>query len=183
LPAGYTLEWGGEYKESAKAQGPLMKIFPICILAMFVIVVWLFNSIKLPLIIFLTVPLSMVGVTAGLLLTEVPFGFMAILGFLGLSGMQIKTAIVLIDQIGLDLQAGKPPYKAILDSSVSRMRPIFMASGTTILGMAPLVFDPLYAGMGVTIMGGLLVATFLTLLLVPVLYSMVFQIKPDKQYL
>ncbi|MBN1126359.1 MAG: efflux RND transporter permease subunit, partial [Sedimentisphaerales bacterium] len=114
LPAGYTLEWGGEYKESAKAQGPLKKIFPICILGMFVIVVWLFNSIKLPLIIFLTVPLSMVGVTAGLLLTDVPFGFMAILGFLGLSGMQIKTAIVLIDQIGLDLQAGKPPYKAIL---------------------------------------------------------------------
>ncbi len=183
LPAGYSLEWGGEFKESVKAQTPLAKIFPICILGMFVLVVWLFNSIKLPLIIFLTVPLSMIGVTAGLLLTDVPFGFMAILGFLGLSGMQIKTAIVLIDQIGLDLQAGKPPYKAILDSAVSRMRPVFMASGTTILGMAPLVFDPLYAGMGVTIMGGLLVATFLTLLLVPVLYSVIFRIKPDQQYL
>jgi multidrug efflux pump subunit AcrB len=183
LPAGYSLEWGGEFKESAKAQGPLQKIFPICILGMFLIVVGLFNSIKRPLIIFLTVPLSMIGVTTGLLLTDTPFGFMALLGFLGLSGMLIKTAIVLIDQIEMDLRAGKPPYKAILDSAVSRMRPVFMASGTTILGMAPLVFDPLYKGMGVTIMGGLFVATFLTLLLVPVLYSLTYRVTPDAQYL
>jgi len=181
LPPGYSMEWGGEHKESAKAQGPLMEIFPICILGMFVLVVWLFNSVSLPLIIFLTVPLSMIGVTAGLLATHVPFGFMAILGFLGLSGMQIKTAIVLIDQIKLDLQEGKPPYKAVLDSSVSRLRPILMASGTTILGMAPLVFDPLYAGMGVTIMGGLFAETILTLVLVPVLYSLTYRIKPDAQ--
>jgi multidrug efflux pump subunit AcrB len=90
---------------------------------------------------------------------------------------------VLIDQIEMDLRAGKPPYKAILDSAVSRMRPVFMASGTTILGMAPLVFDPLYKGMGVTIMGGLFVATFLTLLLVPVLYSLTYRVTPDAQYL
>ncbi len=183
LPPGYSLEWGGEFEESEEANAPLKKVFPACLLGMFVIVVGLFNSVKKPLIIFLTVPLCMIGVTAGLLLTHTTFGFMAILGFLGLSGMQIKNAIVLIDQIGLDLQAGKPPYKAILDSAVSRMRPVMMAAWTTILGMAPLVFDPLYNSMGVTIMGGLFVATFLTLVLVPVLYSLTYRITPDAQYL
>ncbi|MFI4912129.1 MAG: efflux RND transporter permease subunit [Sedimentisphaeraceae bacterium JB056] len=183
LPVGYTMEWGGEYEESVDGQEPLQKIFPICVIGMFVIVVWLFNSVRRPLIIFLTVPLSIIGVFLGLWATNLAFGFMSILGFLGLSGMLIKNAIVLIDQVELDLQAGKAPYKAILDSSVSRMRPVIMASGTTILGMSPLVTDPLYAAMAATIMGGLFVATFLTLIVVPVTYSIVYKVKAESEHL
>jgi multidrug efflux pump subunit AcrB len=179
LPPGYSLEWGGEFEQSEKGRAPLRKAFPICMLGMFLIIVWLFNSIRRPLIIFLCVPLAIIGVTAGLLAFGIPFGFMAILGFLGLSGMLIKNAIVLIDQIALDLAAGKEPYRAVLDSAVSRMRPVLMASGTTILGMAPLITDPFYSGMAATIMSGLLVGTFLTLVVVPVFYVMFFRIKSD----
>ncbi|MBU1420105.1 MAG: efflux RND transporter permease subunit [Proteobacteria bacterium] len=179
LPTGYSMEWGGEYESSAESQAPLQQIFPLCIIAMFVIVVWLFNSFRRPLIIFMTVPLSLIGVSAGLLLTGLPFGFMSILGFLGLSGMLIKNGIVLIDQIEVDLQSGAAPYKAVLDSSVSRMRPVLMASGTTILGMAPLLLDAFYAAMAATIMSGLFAATFLTLIIVPVAYTQVYKIKAD----
>jgi multidrug efflux pump subunit AcrB len=183
LPTEYQFKWVGEFKESEEAKAPLKTTFPICFLGMFIIVVWLFNSIRRPLIIFMTVPLSIIGVTMALLLTGLSFGFMAILGFLGLSGMLIKNAIVLIDQIEMELSQGKAPYKAILDSSVSRMRPVLMAAGTTILGMAPLLTDPLYSGMAVTIMGGLFAGTFLTLLVVPVVYTMVYRIKVDKTHL
>ncbi len=182
LPNGYTLKWCGEYEGSEKAQAPLKIAFPLCLVAMFTIVVCLFNSFRTPIIIFLTVPLSIIGVTAGLLIFRMPFGFMAILGFLGLSGMLIKNAIVLIDQINLDLQAGKPAYKAVLDSSVSRLRPVLMAAGTTILGMTPLVLDPFYNGMAVTIMGGLAAGTFLTLIIVPVQYSIFYRIRPDSAH-
>ncbi|MFH1153522.1 MAG: efflux RND transporter permease subunit [Pseudomonadota bacterium] len=177
LPLGYTLEWAGEYKESADGQAPLRAIFPICILGMFVTVVWLFNSVRRPLLIFFTVPLSLVGVACGLLLMKLPFGFMAILGFLGLSGMLIKNAIVLIEQIEIDLRSGSKPLAAVMNASVSRVRPVTMASGTTILGMAPLVVDPLFGAMAVTIMGGLLVATVLTLIVVPVLYCLMYGIR------
>lgn len=183
LPPGYRFEWAGEYKESAEAQAPLAATFPICLLGMFVITVWLFNSVRRPLIIFMCVPLSIIGVTSALLLTGMPFGFMSILGFLGLSGMLIKNAVVLIDEIELQLKRGVEPYKAVLDSSVSRMRPVIMAAGTTILGMAPLLADALYSGMAVTIMGGLFAATFLTLIIVPVTYTLVYRIKVDKTHL
>jgi len=124
------------------------------------------------------VPLSIIGITAGLLILNLPFGFMAILGFLGLSGMLIKNAIVLIDQIELEKQAGKAPYQAILDSAVSRLRPVAMASGTTVLGMTPLLWDPFYAVMGATVASGLIAATVLTLLVVPLFYLLFFWVKP-----
>jgi multidrug efflux pump subunit AcrB len=183
LAPGYTLEWAGEFESSNEAREPLGRIFPLCVLGMFVIVVGLFDSIRTPLVIFLTVPLSIMGISAGLLLTGLPFGFMAILGFLGLSGMLIKNAIVLIEQVEILLGKGYAPYKAVLDSSVSRVRPVMMASGTTILGMIPLVFDPMFATMAVTIMGGLFVATFLTLIVVPLLYCFFYRIKSEKSYL
>jgi len=182
LPPGYTLEWIGEYKASNDGKEPLGRIFPFCVLGMFVIVVGLFNSIRKPLVIFLIVPLSIIGISAGLLATHLAFGFMAILGFLGLSGMLIKNAIVLIEQIEISLGEGVTPYRAVLDSSVSRMRPVIMASGTTILGMLPLVFDPMFATMAVTIMSGLFAATFLTLIVVPLLYCILYQIKCDTIY-
>ncbi|QVL36436.1 efflux RND transporter permease subunit [Aminirod propionatiphilus] len=183
LPSGYSMEWAGEYADSQDAQRPLMQSFPFFLGAMFFILIVLFDSVRRPLIVFLTVPLSAIGVTAAFLLTGQPFGFMPIVGFLGLSGMLIKNAIVLIDQIELDRTEGKAPYRAILDSAVSRLRPVTMAAGTTILGVIPLLTDPLYAGMAVTIMGGLCGGTFLTLIVVPVLYRLVFRIAVDDSVL
>ena len=179
LPPGYNLEWGGEFESSRDAQTPLKKSFPLCVLGMFLIIVFLFNSFREPIIIMLVVPLSIIGVAIGLWIFNLSFSFMAILGFLGLAGMLIKNAIILIDQINLDLSAGKSQYHAVLDSAVSRLRPVTMAAGTTILGMLPLVTDPFYANMAVTIMGGLCAATFLTLLLVPVLYSIFYSVKAE----
>ena len=178
LPPGYNLEWGGEYESSLIAKEPLKRSFPLCVLGMFFIIVFLFNSYRKPIIIMLIVPLSIIGVAVGLWIFNLSFSFMAILGFLGLSGMLIKNAVVLIDQINLDLKAGKTQYKAVLDAAVSRLRPVTMAAGTTILGMLPLITDPFYANMAVTIMGGLCAATFLTLLLVPVLYTILYKVKP-----
>ncbi|WP_338669723.1 efflux RND transporter permease subunit [Pseudodesulfovibrio methanolicus] len=139
---------------------------------MVLMTVLLFNKIRNPLVIWLTVPLAIIGVTAGLLLTGRPFGFMALLGFLSLSGMLIKNAVVLLDQIMLELIHGKIPYPAIVDSAVSRIRPVAMASAKTILGMIPLMFNPFFSAMAVTIMGGLMFATILTLIVVPVLFAM-----------
>ena len=126
--------------------------------------------------IFLTVPLAIIGVTAGLLLTGQPFGFMAMLGFLSLSGMLIKNAIVLIDEINCQIRSGKEPFAAVVDSGVSRVRPVSMAALTTVLGMIPLLADAFFVAMAVTIMFGLAFATVLTLVFVPVLYACFFRI-------
>ena len=142
-------------------------------------VIFLFNALRQPAIIWLCVPLAIIGVTLGLLLTGQPFGFMALLGFLSLSGMLIKNAIVLVDEMDLQIRNGKPKYDAILESGVSRLRPVAMAAATTILGMAPLFLDAFYVAMAVTIVFGLLVATVLTMIVVPVLYAIFFKVKDD----
>jgi multidrug efflux pump subunit AcrB len=121
------------------------------------------------------VPLAVIGVTAGLLSTNQPFGFMALLGFLSLMGMLIKNAIVLIDQINLELEAGKDLLLAIVDSGASRLRPVAMAALTTALGMIPLLLDAFFVSMAVTIIGGLLFATVLTMVVVPVFYAMFYR--------
>ena len=146
---------------------------------MVLIVIGLFNAIRQPLVIWLTVPLALIGVTAGLLLTGQPFGFMALLGFLSLSGMLIKNAIVLVDEIDLQIKSGKRTYPAILDSGVSRLRPVAMAAATTILGMIPLFSDAFFIAMAVTIVFGLLVATVLTMIVVPTFYAIFFKAKKD----
>ena len=144
---------------------------------MFLIVVMLFNSLKQPTVIFLTVPLALIGVTWGLLLTNQPFGFMALLGFLSLSGMLIKNAIVLIDEIELQKGLGKGTLDAILMSGTSRLRPVAMAALTTALGMIPLLTDAFFVAMAVTIIGGLMIATVLTMVFVPVLYAIIFRVE------
>ena len=178
LPPGYSLEWGGKYEENMNGQRGLKKIFPACVIGMFFLLVCLFNSLRQPLIIFMVIPLSLIGVTAVLLPFQLSFGFMAVLGFLGLIGMMIKNAIVLLEQINLEIAEGKAVYSAVLDASVSRLRPVTMASGTTILGVIPLIYSPFFAPMAATIMGGLFAATALTLLIVPVLYTIFFRVKP-----
>ncbi|MGI9290534.1 MAG: efflux RND transporter permease subunit, partial [Gammaproteobacteria bacterium] len=178
FPPGYELEWGGEYEDSANAQEGIAASLPIFILAMILITVMLFNSVKQPLIIWLTVPLALIGVTAGLLLTGQPFGFMATLGFLSLMGMLIKNAIVLIDEINLQSGEGKALLDAIVDSGASRLRPVMMAASTTALGLVPLLFDAFFVSMSVTIIFGLGFATLLTMVVVPVLYATFYSAKP-----
>ncbi|HCH3757170.1 MFS transporter [Vibrio parahaemolyticus] len=180
MPPGYSLEWGGEYESSGDAQESLFTTMPMGYLFMFLITVFLFNSIKEPLIVWLTVPLALIGVTTGLLALNTPFGFMALLGFLSLSGMVLKNGIVLLDQIEIEMKSGKEAYDAAVDAAVSRVRPVCMAAITTILGMIPLLPDIFFKPMAVTIMFGLGFATILTLIVVPVLYRLFHKVSVPK---
>ena len=180
-PPGYRVEWGGEYEDSAKAQSGLAAGLPTFLGLMVLVVIALFNSLRQPLIIWLTVPLALIGVTAGLLATSQPFGFMALLGFLSLSGMLIKNAVVLIDEINLQNSEGKEPLAAIVDSGASRLRPVAMAAATTALGMIPLLLDGFFVAMAVTIIAGLLFATVLTMVVVPVLYATFYRVPSETE--
>lgn len=177
LPAGYRAEWGGEYENSSKANaaiaGKLLPIFAV----MALVVLALFNSLRQTAVIFMTLPLIIVGVVAGLLSFGQPFGFMALLGFLSLVGMQVKNAIVLMDEINARLAAGDAPYQAVVSAGVSRVRPVANSALTTVLGMLPLIADAFYAAMAVTIMFGLAFATVLTMIVVPVNYVLIFRVK------
>jgi len=177
LPQDYALDWGGEYEDTADAQGPLLASLPLFILLMVLITIALFNSIKEPVIIWLCVPLALIGVTAGLLLTAQPFGFMALLGFLSLMGMLIKNAVVLIDEIRLQRSEVEDLLTAIVISGTSRLRPVAMAASTTALGMLPLLLDAFFVAMAVTIIFGLMFATLLTMIVVPVLYAIFYGAK------
>lgn len=180
LPEGYKLDWGGEYESSRKAQAALGQGLPLGFLVMFIISVLLFGKARQPIIIWLIVPMAVVGVVAGLLIADLPFGFMSLLGFLSLFGMLIKNAIVLLEEIDLQIIEGKEKAVAIVEASLSRLRPVSLAAITTILGVMPLLFDPFFADMSVTIMGGLAFATILTMIAVPVLYSVFYKIKVEK---
>ena len=180
LPVGYKLEWGGEFESSGDAQKALGQGLPAGFLVMFIVSVLLFGRARQPLIIWAVVPMAVVGVVAGLLATDMAFGFMSLLGFLSLFGMLIKNAIVLLEEIDLQVEEGKPIHDAILDATASRLRPVALAAVTTILGMAPLLTDAFFADMSVTIMGGLTFATILTLVAVPVLYSLLFKVSYRK---
>ena len=174
---GYFLAWGGELEDSADSTQQLAANLPLYFGMMILVVIFLFNAFRQPIIIWLTVPLSLIGVTAGLLLLKQPFGFMALLGLMSLSGMLIKNAIVLIDQIDLNIREGMPGFEAIIDSGVSRMQPVMMAALTTMMGMLPLFTDGFFVAMAVTIVFGLGFASVLTLIFVPVLYATFFKIK------
>lgn len=144
---------------------------------MITILILLFKDFKKPAIIFCCIPLILVGVIPTVLLTGKPFGFVAIVGVLGLIGMMIKNGIVLMDEITLEIESGIKPRTALIQSAKSRLRPVMMASLTTILGMIPLVPDAMFGSLAVTIMGGLFAGTLITLIFVPVLYSIFFKIK------
>ncbi len=175
----YFIAWGGELEDSNQSQAALANYIPIFFGIMVLVVIFLFNSLKQPLIIWLTVPLSIIGVTIGLLTLKQSFGFMSLLGLMSLSGMLIKNAIVLIDQINLDIQLGKDYFNAIIDSGVSRIRPVTMAALTTMLGMLPLFQDDFYISMAVTIFFGLGFATLLTLIVVPVLFATFYRVRAN----
>jgi multidrug efflux pump subunit AcrB len=177
LPPGYVLDWGGEYESSTDAQANIFKALPMGYLFMFIITILLFNSVRVPLTIWFCVPLALIGVSTGLLVMNSAFSFMALLGFLSLSGMTVKNGIVLADQINYELEQGTEKYEAIFVSAVSRVRPVCMAAVTTILGMVPLLYDAFFEGMAVVISFGLGFATLLTLVAVPVFYTILFRVK------
>ena len=177
LPDGYKLEWGGEYEDSKNAQKSLGAGLPMGFLIMILISILLFGTVREPLIIWTIVPMAVCGVVAGLLIADLPFGFMSLLGFLSLFGMLIKNAIVLLEEIDIQIEARDDKFEALVQASLSRLRPVALAAITTILGMLPLLTDAFFADMAVTIMGGLAFATVLTMIAVPVLYSLFYKIK------
>ncbi|MEH0388415.1 efflux RND transporter permease subunit VexD [Vibrio mimicus] len=180
LPAGYELIWYGEYKASKDANEGLVISAPYGFAAMILAVVFMFNAMRQPLVIWMTAPFAVVGVTIGLIAFQTPFEFMAILGFLSLIGMMVKNAIVLVDQADAEIREGKDAYFAIIDAAVSRARPVLLGAFTTILGVAPLLVDPFFKSMAVTIMFGLLFATILTLVVIPLFYAVFFRVKVTK---
>ena len=149
----------------------------LAIILMIAILIMLFKDYRKPIIIFCSIPLVFVGVVAVMLLTGKTFNFVAIVGTLGLIGMIIKNGIVLMDEITLQIGQGIEPVTALVDSAQSRLRPVMMASLTTILGMIPLLSDAMFGSLAASIMGGLLFGTLITLLFIPVLYALFFHIK------
>ncbi len=180
LPPGYTFFWDSQYKDQGEAMEAIAKYFPLAFLMLIVILVALFGNFRQPIIILCILPLSLIGVAVGMLLTGFDFGFFPIAGWLGLLGMIIKNVIVLIDEINIQRREGVPAYTAVIESTVSRTRPVLMAATTTILGMVPLLFDIAFGGMPATIIFGLTFATLLTLFVTPALYILFYRIKINK---
>jgi multidrug efflux pump subunit AcrB len=180
LPNGYSLEWGGEFGNSEESNSSLAAALPLGLLAMVITVFVLFGTVRQPIVIWLVVPLALIGVVFGLIVTDMPLEFMGILGLLSLSGLLIKNGIVLVDQIDVEIGDGKARYDAVLDASSSRVRPVLMGALTTVLGVVPLFFDPFFKSMSVVLIFGLSFATLLTLVVVPVLYAAFFNIKKEE---
>jgi multidrug efflux pump subunit AcrB len=180
LPPGYSLEWGGEFEDSRDARIALAKPLPYFLAMMVFIVVCLFNSFRTTILIWLIMPLCIIGVTVGLLVTGFPFGFMALLGVLALAGELIKGQIVVLSKVQTEIASGKPAYQALLDGGTSKTRPVCMVVFTTVLGMIPLLKDPFFGGMAVCIMFGLSFAAFLCLIVTPVFYAIFYRISEPK---
>lgn len=177
LPEGYTFFWDSQYKTQQESMAALVKYFPLAIILLVVILVALFGNFRQPIIILLILPLSLIGMIVGLLITGFEFGFFCIAGWLGLLGMIIKNVIVLIDEVNVQYRSGISLYDSVIEATVSRIRPVLMAATTTICGMIPLLFDVVFGGMAATIVFGLTFATALTLFITPALYAIFYKIK------
>jgi multidrug efflux pump len=177
LPIGYRIEMGGSIEESAKGQTAIMKVMPLMLVGVFTLLMIQLQSISRTVIVFLTAPLGLIGVTMALLVFQVPFGFVANLGFIALAGMIMRNAVILVDQIRQDEEDGKTQWQAIVSSTVRRFRPIMLTAAASILAMIPLTRQVFWGPMAVSIMGGLVVATLLTCLFLPALYAAWFRVK------
>ena len=177
VPEGYTMKYFGEQESQAESNAALAANMPLTFFLMFITLLFLFKTYRKPIVILLMLPLIFIGIVLGLILLGKSFDFFSVLGLLGLIGMNIKNAIVLVDQIDIEAASGKAPLNAVISATTSRIIPVAMASGTTILGMLPLLFDAMFGGMAATIMGGLLVASALTLFVLPVAYCAIHKIK------
>lgn len=178
LPEGYSIFWDGMYKKQQDTNVAIMGQMPVTFFLIAAVLVILYNSYRKVVILFLMIPTVVIGITLGFLITGQAFGFFGLLGVLGLVGMVLKNGIVLLDQAELEMtERGLSQYDAIVAAAVSRAIPVFLAAGTTVLGMIPLLPDPMFGGMAATIMGGLTVAAILTILLIPVLYATFYKLK------
>lgn len=180
LPEGYTMAWGGEHGASSEATHYLFKNYPLAIILMIAILIMLFGDYRKPLVVLLCLPIILIGVVWGMYISGKTFSFTAIVAVLGLIGMMIKNVIVLLDEITLLTSEGMGQYEALIQSTKSRVRPVMLASATTILGMIPLLGDALFGPAAVTIMAGLSVASVGTLLFVPLVYAILFRVTPSK---
>ena len=181
VPEGYIMGYYGEQESQKESNEALAANMPLTAFLMFVTLLFLFNNFKEPISILLMIPLIFIGIVLGLVLFGKLFDFFALLGLLGLIGMNIKNAIVLVDQINIEKASGLPPLEAVVNATKSRIVPVVMASGTTILGMLPLLFDSLFGGLAAVIMGGLFVASMLTILMLPVTYCTLYRIHEEKK--
>ena len=179
LPEGYSLEWGGEFEDSNRARASLARPLPYVLALMLFICVCLFNSIRTTLLMWLIMPLSIIGVTAGLLLTRLPFTFMALLGILSLGGELIKMQIVVLSKARFEIEQGKTPYQALLDAGTVKLRPVCLVVITTVLGMIPLLLDPFFGAMAACLMFGLAFAVVLCLIVTPVLYAIFYGVREE----
>ena len=177
LPEGYSMKVFGEQESQQESNSALARYMPLTMVLIFIVLLLLFRNYREPAVILLMIPLIFIGVVLGLAVTGKVFNFFSLLGLLGLVGMNIKNAVVLVEQIGVLRAAGKDPYEALTSATRSRIVPVAMASGTTILGMLPLLFDSMFGAMAATIMGGLLVATLLTVCVLPVVYAIFYNIR------
>lgn len=176
LPHGYNMRWEGATAQSSEANSALFMFLPLAIGLMIIILIGLFNNLRQPIIIFIIVPFAFIGVVIGLISTGIPLTFIGIIGALGLIGMMIKNSVVLLDEVNRNLKEGKTALNATIDAALSRLRPVMMASLTTILGMTPLVTDPMFNSTAIVIMFGLAVGSLITLLVVPVLYTVLYRV-------
>lgn len=179
LPPGYRIDLGGSIEESNKANGALFSMFPIMILVMLTFLMAQVQSFRKMLLIFGIAPLGIIGAVASLHLFQAPFGFVALLGVIALAGMDMRNSVILVDQIEQDIRQGLSPWQAVIESSVRRARPVILTAATAILAMVPLTSSVFWGPMAMAIMGGLSIATFLTLINLPAIYVLLFGIKPD----
>lgn len=178
LPPGYALNIDGEYRSSRDAQISLLPGVGPAFIIMALVIVGLFNNYRQPLIVLFVVPFALIGVIVGLIVTGQPFGFVALLGAMSLAGMMVKNAIVLLDEINALQKLGQAPYNALVNAATSRLRPVLLAAGTTVLGVIPLLSDVFWSSLAVVIMFGLAIGSAITMLLVPVLYAMLYRVTP-----
>ena len=177
LPEGYSMKVFGEQESQQESNSALARYMPLTMVLIFIVLLLLFRNYREPAVILLMIPLIFIGVVLGLAVTGKVFNFFSLLGLLGLVGMNIKNAVVLVEQIGVLRSEGKGAYEALTAATRSRIVPVAMASGTTVLGMLPLLFDSMFGAMAATIMGGLLVATLLTVCVLPVVYAIFYNIR------
>ncbi|MCY3004441.1 MAG: efflux RND transporter permease subunit [Planctomycetota bacterium] len=181
LPPGYRIDLGGSIEESNKANGALFEMFPIMILAMLTLLMAQVQNFRKMLLIFGIAPLGVIGAVASLHIFNAPFGFVALLGVIALAGMDMRNSVILVDQIEQDIRQGLSPWQAVIESSVRRARPVILTAATAILAMIPLTSSVFWGPMAMAIMGGLSIATFLTLINLPAIYVLLFRIKPEPQ--
>ena len=177
LPEGYRIVVGGSVEESAKGSTSVMAGVPLFVLAVITILMIQLQSVSRVVMVLLTAPLGIIGIALFLLVFKQPFGFMALLGTIALFGMIMRNSVILVDQIEQDLAAGKPRWEAIVESTVRRFRPIVLTAAAAVLAMIPLSRNDFFGPMAVAIMGGLIVATGLTLLFLPALYAAWYKVK------